>query len=80
MNHSAHGSSSLALSNSHGRDSDAHHSDHDHGSGHRHDHRDPETGSDPSATILQMSALFRVSGAIGLLIPLWIAVYWIIAS
>lgn len=76
MNHSAHASSSRTLSKSHGHDSDVHHSDHNHGS----DHRDPETGSDPSATILQMSALFRASGAIGLLIPLWIAVYWIIAS
>lgn len=53
-----------------------HHHDHDH-----HAHHDHVHGHELSAlSLLQSSAFLRLCGAILLLIPLWIAVYWVSAS
>jgi hypothetical protein len=75
-----HGSSPIAPSHSHGHEHGAHGSSHGHGFGHDHDSLNPETRPAPAATVLQVSALLRLSGAIGLLIPLWIAVYWVVSE
>lgn len=46
---------------------------------HGHDHDDPEKGHSPRFSLLQASALLRLGVAIGLLLPLWIAVYLMVS-
>ena len=58
-----------------------HHPDHNHDHGH-HDHAHGHDAMQTSTglSLLQSPALIRLAGALIVLIPLWIAVYWVSAS
>lgn len=59
---------------------DQHSSSHDgHVHSHAYGHADPEAQRHPNLSLLQASAILRVAGAIGLLVPLWIAVYLMVS-
>jgi hypothetical protein len=66
-------SGSAPFSNHHPH-SDVHGHGH-HGHHHAHEHTEPDAAELPNLSLLQASALVRIAGAIGLLIPLWTAVY-----
>lgn len=55
-----------------------HEQDHDH-HGHHHHSAEPQ-GRLGSLSLIQASALTRLAGALILLLPLWAAVYWVVAA
>ena len=54
---------------------------HDHHHHHGHDDHHAEHGDHlaPRHSLLQVSALWRLAGAVALLVPLWFAVYRLVA-
>lgn len=51
----------------------------DHHAGGNDDHQDDSVFLRPVASLLQLPASIRIAGSIGLLLPLWIAVYGLVA-
>jgi hypothetical protein len=57
-----------------------HHHKHDHEHhGHHHHGAEPHSRLG-SLSLIQASALTRLVGALILLLPLWVAVYWVVAA